>query len=141
MIHIRRAGRCIFWVSLLLEMQTVTRVLETSMLAVCTAKFGRLNGNKSLLQESLKLYIRELCELRRALQNSWLIYKDETLAACMALCMYEVMECPQMSGVGYIAHSHEVWRLLQFQGVAAHTDGLGHALFLAFRLHGARMSP
>jgi hypothetical protein len=140
MLNVSRVGRCIFWVPLLLEMPNVPRALEISMLAVCTAKVGRLNGDQALVQESLRLYIRGICELQKALWNPQLMYKDETLAACMALCIYEVLECPQRSGVAYVAHSNGALRLLQLRGAGAHTQGLGHALFLAFRLHGVRGS-
>lgn len=84
---------------------TVTTALECAILAVSTAKLGRLDDNEVLIRESLKFYVQGLWELQKALWNPKLMYKDETLAACMALIMYEVVECPDKSLDGWASRT------------------------------------
>jgi Fungal specific transcription factor domain len=136
MLNGSRTARGKIWLLLLPEMPTLTVALETSILAVCTARIGRLNADQVLLQEGLRLYTRGLCELQKALWNPKLMYREETLAACMALTMYELQECPAKSGGGYVTHNAGAMKLIQLRGAGAHTEGLAHLIFLAFRLHG-----
>jgi len=123
------------WHLLLLEMPTMTRALETSILAVCLSRLGRMKDDQDILIESLRLYTLGLSDLQRALWDAKLMYVEETLAACMALTMYAVLECPGKSGRGYVSHQHGAWRLLQLRGAKAHTSGLGHLIFCAIRTH------
>jgi hypothetical protein len=113
----------------------MTRALETSILAVCTSRLACLNDDKIILNESLRLYTLGLYNLQKAISDPELMYKEETLAACMALTMYEVLECPGKSGHGYNSHQHGSIRLLQLRGARAHTSGLGHLIFFAMRTH------
>jgi hypothetical protein len=82
----------------------------------------------------MKLYGQGLRELQHALWSPKLMYKDETLAACMALAMYEVVECPAQSRGGWVTHSNGCARLIQLRGAEAHTSNLGHHLFLSSRI-------
>lgn len=124
------------WICAIAELPTLTPALEATILSVCTARLGRLKNDQSLIQESLKLYTQGLSELQRALKNPKLMYSDETLAACMSLTMYEVTECPSKTGYGYIYHHMGCARLIELRGAEAHNKGLGHQVFLAFRIHG-----
>jgi hypothetical protein len=71
-----------------------TKALEASILAIATAKLGRVSENEVLIHESLKFYVNGLLELQKALCDPKLMYKDDTLAACMALITYDIAECP-----------------------------------------------
>ncbi|KAJ9365595.1 transcriptional regulator family: Fungal Specific TF [Paecilomyces variotii] len=82
------------WLALIPELASPTEALETSTLALATSKLGRLNNDPILTRESLRLYTSALRQLQKALWDPGLMYRDETLAACMALAMYEMMECP-----------------------------------------------
>ena len=124
------------WLLFLPELPKPTVALETSMLAVSTAKLGRMYGHPALVRESLKFYSQGLVELQKALYNPYLMYKDETLAACMALAMYEILECPGATKFGYVSHQNGCERLVQLRGAQAHSSGLGHQLFRTFRMMG-----
>ena len=100
-----------------------------------------MKDDQGLLQESFILYTRGLYELQKALWAKNLMYKDETLAACMALSMYEVMECPSKTGVAYVTHHKGCQTLLQLRGPHAHASGLAHQVFIAFRLQGVSDHP
>jgi hypothetical protein len=126
------------WLILVTELPELTTALDTSVLAMCTAKIGRLNNDPVLVKASLKLYVQGLWELQMALWDPKLMYKDETLAACMALWMYEVMECPAKTVTGWISHFDGCQRLVQLRGAEAHSTALGHRVFLAFRTTAVR---
>jgi hypothetical protein len=121
------------WLVLVAELPELTTALETSVLAMSTAKLGRMNNDPGLVKASLKSYVQGLWELQKALWDPSLMYRDETLAACMALWMYEVMECPAGSVSGWISHFDGCQRLVQLRGAKAHSSVLGHQVFLAFR--------
>lgn len=111
-----------------------TTALESSILAVCTAKLGRLHNNEVLLHESLKFYVKGLWELQKALWDPKLMYRDETLASCMALIMYEVVECPDQNINGWINHAKGCAKLFELKGPNSYGSNFGHRLFLSFRL-------
>lgn len=121
------------WLLMLADLPTFTKALETSILAVCTAKLGRLQNIPILVKESNRLYGQGLWELQKALWDPRLMYKDETLAACMALSMYEIIECPAENQYGWLSHSGGCSRLVRLRGPEAHHTALGHNLFRSCR--------
>ena len=126
------------WLVLLAELPTSTKALEISTLALCTAKVGRENNDAVLVKESLSLYTQGLREMQKALWNFDLMYKDETLGACMALAMYELFECPAENRRAYASHQDGCAKLVQLRGAEAHGSGLAHQIFLSFRRQSVR---
>jgi hypothetical protein len=116
-----------------------TPALEVSMMALCLAKLGDLHHDEGLTYESLKLYRRALHELQLALWDPALMLDDQTLTACVALGMYEMSQCPNRSKNGYVSHTLGCRRLVQIRGPEAHMDGLGHAVFIHFRIQEVRI--
>ena len=129
------------WFLLVPTLPSITRALEVTTMAVCTAKLGRLNRNQAMISDSLRFYTQGLSEVQKALWDPALMYSDETLAASMALAMYELTECPAASKVGYISHHKGCVRLVQLRGPEAHTSGLAHQVFLTFRIQAVSPSP
>ncbi|KPI41419.1 uncharacterized protein AB675_9127 [Cyphellophora attinorum] len=84
-------------------------------------------------QQSLSAYTTGLWHLQRALWSPAEMYEDTTLAACLVLALYELLECPAGSRVGYLAHQNGAARLVQLRGPAAHREAFAHSLFVAFR--------
>jgi hypothetical protein len=78
------------WLTMLPFTPLRSAALETSVLAVSTAKVGRMNNDPVLLQQGFKLYTQGLRELQRALWDPKLMYMDETVAACIALILVRV---------------------------------------------------
>ncbi|KAJ9612614.1 hypothetical protein H2200_004211 [Cladophialophora chaetospira] len=105
-------------------------------MALCVAKIGDLCGDEGLTYESLKLYQRSLRQLQLALWDPELMLDDQTLTACLALGMYEMSQCPNRSKQGYVSHTLGCRRLVELRGPEAHMDGLGHAVFIHFRVQG-----
>lgn len=58
---------------------------------------------------------------------------DETFGACLALIIYEALECPDRSQRGYDVHIDGCSRLVKLRGARMHQDGAAHNLFRAFR--------
>ena len=124
------------WLIQLPYLPDLTPALDVSMMALCVAKLGELHHDDALIYESLKLYRRALCQLQLALWDPDLMLSDQTLTACIALGMYEMSQCPNRTNHGYISHTLGCQRLVQLRGPEAHVDGLGHAVFVHFRISG-----
>lgn len=124
------------WLISLLEVPMNTKALETSSLALSTAALGRVYDDQSLIQESVKLYCRSLSELQKALSTPRLALEDETLATCLTLSVYELMECPAQGTQAYASHCKGLLALVRCRGPHAHASGFGRQLFLATRLQG-----
>ena len=122
------------WMVQVMESTMRTKALETSMLSLCTAKLGRLHNDPVLLNASLKCYTRALWELQKALWDPDLMYHDETLAACMTLSMYELLECPAQTHNGWARHFDGCERLVQLRGPEAHSSAMAHEIFIPFRV-------
>ncbi|KAH8659327.1 hypothetical protein BGZ60DRAFT_415048 [Tricladium varicosporioides] len=120
------------WFSMVSTLPEITTALESSILSICIAKLGRVNNDPHLVRESLKFYTQGLWELQKALWDEKLMYKDETAAACMALIIYEVLECPEKSLKGCVSHMKGCNRLFELRGPRAYGKEFGHQLFVAF---------
>ncbi|KAF8861152.1 hypothetical protein BDZ45DRAFT_288467 [Acephala macrosclerotiorum] len=121
------------WLSLLPSHPHFTSALEASSLAVCTAHLGHLHSSPTLIHESLKFYIQALWELQKALWNEKQMYRDETLAACMLLIMYEVTECPGRTITAWQGHMKGCAKLFKSRGPESYCDEFSHRLFSSFR--------
>ncbi|KAJ6108443.1 hypothetical protein N7523_009766, partial [Penicillium sp. IBT 18751x] len=116
------------------EPATKSDVLETSSVFVAASFIGRESQNLALIKMSLSLYTRGLRQLQRALHDPRLMREDETLAACMALNIYEAVECPGSETGAYFNHCHGITALRQARGAHAHVSGAGRLLFLGARI-------
>ncbi|KAK5041857.1 hypothetical protein LTR13_002524 [Exophiala sideris] len=114
----------------------MTSALEFSTMAMCLAKLSDVYSDQSLKYESLKLYNHGLHQLQKALWDPDLMLHDQTLAACIALATYEMSQCPGDSKNAYISHTRGCETLVRIRGPEAHTEGLGHQMFVHFRIQG-----
>lgn len=92
-----------------------------------------------LVKTSHTYYTQALRQLQRALHDPLLMRDDETLASCMALSLYEALECPTAGSEGYFKYCHGLLALVQARGVHAHASGAGHQLSLGLRFPGASL--
>jgi hypothetical protein len=121
------------WLAMLPSLPDFTTALEAAILAICTAKLGRVHNDSNLVRESLKFYIQAIWELQKALFDPKLMYKDGTLAACLLLIMYEVLECPDHTINAWTRHLKGCATLFESRGPKAYASEFGHQLFLSFR--------
>lgn len=126
------------WLPLLSELPTtmISDPLELSSIALAASMIGREHQDLSLINLGLKSYTQGLNQLRKALHHPILMKEDSTLAACMALNLYETIECPSKGSSGYFSHCDGLLALVQARGVERHSAGAGHRLFLGIRVPG-----
>lgn len=117
------------------DIPDLSPALESSLLAVCLARLGRMNGQLDLCCGSLSLYSDSLRHLRKAIANPATQCDDQTLAACTILTMYELTECPGLNIQGYFTHINGAMRLLRLRGASGHSSGFAHSLFHSLRMH------
>lgn len=129
------------WIPTLQNFATSTAQLKASPLACCAAWLARGDAanNPSLIDFSRHLYAQGLSEVRTALRRPGAILEDETLGACLALAVFEVIQCPDKCRAAYAWHRRASVNLLQMRGAKVHREGVGHELFLALRLHGVSL--
>ena len=82
------------WPQLVFDFPTEGLALEAAMAAISLSVVGNATKNPALSIEGSKKYGQALWELQKALWDKHLMYKDETLAACNALILYEVCPLP-----------------------------------------------
>lgn len=121
------------WLALVPEISMPTKALEVSTTALCMVSIGRRNEDLVLVQQSLSLYVQALREIQIALWDPHSMHKDDTLGACMALAMYELLGCPDASRRAYVSHQDGMAKLVELRGPEAYTSGFGHQIFLGFR--------
>ena len=124
------------WITLLATLSSKVKALEVSSAAVSASAIGRKFQDTALIKESHNLYIKGLRLLQHALRDPNFVQDDGTLAACMALSLYEAMECPSGGSGAYFSHCEGILALVQARGVEAHSEGAGHILFLGVRIPG-----
>jgi hypothetical protein len=122
------------WLTTLPTLSDSSKALEASLLAIATAKLGRVSENGVLLHESLKFYGNGMWELQQALWNPKSMYKDDTLAACFAMVTYEVIECTNKTLTAFNAHMTGCAKMFELRGPDAYTSDFSYELFLAFRV-------
>lgn len=74
-------------------------------LACYLAYIGRKDGRSYFVSASRQLYAKGLAEVQRAINCAATAMRDETLAACFALGMYEAIERPDESARAYQNHN------------------------------------
>ncbi|KAJ5157493.1 C6 zinc finger domain-containing protein [Penicillium canariense] len=130
------SSACRSWIAVLAELPTEVKALEASSAAVAALAIGHRFQNPALIRGSHNLYTQGLQQLQCALRNRHLVRDDGTLAACMALSLYEALECPSGGSDEYFSHCEGLLALVQARGVNAHSSGAGHELFLGVRIPG-----
>ena len=128
------------WMGSVSQLPDQPPALTTAMLAISLSQIGKLNHDEYLGKESLKHYTIGLKELQKALYDPSQMNTDETLAACLLLSMYELLECPAGDKSAYATHNKGCARLMQVRGPKAFRKGLAHSLFLAIRPQCVRLA-
>jgi hypothetical protein len=128
------------WLLQLPELLMRIPALEASISAISASILGRMHDDQYLVNESLKLYTIGLRELQKALWNPKSMYDDETLASCLCLSLYEIVECPGDGSQAYYNHLKGCMRLVEARGIDRHLSGIAHELFLGFRAQGVSFS-
>jgi len=128
------------WMARIMNLPELTLSLEDSLLAACAARLGRQLDRLDLVREGQRLYAKGLSAMRRDVNRTSTRANEQNLAACLALMLYEISECPGNSPDGYMVHYQGAMELMRIRGPAAHQSGLAHSAFQLLRLHSVRMT-
>ncbi|KIW09949.1 hypothetical protein PV08_11725 [Exophiala spinifera] len=107
--------------------------LDSAILALSLVCLGRKHGDERLRREGTANYGRALHRLQDILSRGNLLFEEQTLASCMALSTFELLEVSGHNTGGWASHIEGIARLIQLRGPELHVSGLSHRLFLDFR--------
>lgn len=124
------------WAKVITTLASSPDFADAPLLAFYVAWRAREVGDPVLQEVGRQLYVRGLAYMRWALRDSRTALKDATLASCLALLTYEVLECPDGSNEAYLSHADGCQRLLRLRGPERHQEGVGHQIFVSFRILG-----
>ncbi|KAJ5900464.1 uncharacterized protein N7473_004534 [Penicillium subrubescens] len=109
---------------------TFPPALVWSLRALMTLLMGASQGNKQAILCARHMYGRGIQNLASLLQSPAAL-ADETLAAAMLLGGYEVLD--GNSHRSWIVHARGIAHLMRARGSAAHQQGMGRAMLMAWR--------
>jgi hypothetical protein len=126
------------WIHSVASLTAHPPVLAEAITAITLSKLATEQGLSvekcsSARKASLEHYTSGIWELQKALWDPAQMCCDETLAACLLLAAYELVECPAGDRIGYLCHQDGAARLVQLRGPDAHIHGFGHVTFTMFR--------
>ncbi|KAL4898029.1 hypothetical protein BDV59DRAFT_53930 [Aspergillus ambiguus] len=98
--------------------------------ALIAFQMGTLQGNEQAIFCARHMYGRGLRHLRALLQTPAAL-SDESLASCILLGGYEILD--GSSERSWISHTHGIRHIMNARGPAAHKSGVGRTLMLSFR--------
>ncbi|KAG9228330.1 hypothetical protein BJ875DRAFT_477767 [Amylocarpus encephaloides] len=107
--------------------------LPLAITALSLVGLGRKYQNMELQNEGMAVYGQALEGIQGMLLNDDLICEEQTLASCMTLLVFEVLETPGSNVRGWISHIQGLSQLLQLRGPGLHISESSHRLFLGFR--------
>jgi len=123
------------WLLQLRDVDMRSPALKTSTAAFFAARVARINNDRNLAHQSRSMYVDGLRQLQDAMASPRTRLSDETLAACMALSLYELTGSEGGTPGAYMAHMRGAMMLLELRGPDASASPLGHSLFLDLRVH------
>lgn len=121
------------WLTELKGESIASKALETAVAACASVQVGQDKGDMKLISQGREIYQASLQHMRAALANSELRSTDATLAACMALSLYELFANRMGDDCMYEAHAKGAMALLQMRGPDSLQSPLAHSIFLGLR--------
>ncbi|KAH8660227.1 hypothetical protein BX600DRAFT_513850 [Xylariales sp. PMI_506] len=121
------------WLFQMQEGSIQSPALEASIAAFSAARIGRIYNDPDLVHQSRSVYMSCLERLRYALSNPQTRLSEETLAACVALSLYELTEATPGGENAFAMHQRGAMSLLELRGASACASPLSHDIFLGLR--------
>lgn len=109
---------------------TFSPALVWSVRALVALLFGASHGDRQAIMCARHMYSRGIRHLAFVLQSPAAL-ADETLAAAILLGGYEVLD--GSSGRSWIVHARGIAQLMRARGPAAHEQGMGRTMLMAWR--------
>jgi hypothetical protein len=92
------------WLLQLHDVVIHSPALDSTISAFFAVQVARMNNNVNLVHQSRSMHVDGLKHFQQAPTHPQDRLSDETLAACMALSMYELTECPPGTQSAYMTH-------------------------------------
>ena len=109
---------------------TFSPALVWSVRALVALLFGASHGDRQAIMCARHMYSQGIKHLAFRLQSPAAL-ADETLAAAILLGGYEVLD--GSSGRSWIVHARGIAQLMRARGPAAHEQGMGRTMLMAWR--------
>lgn len=129
----KTGGGFLFWSSLSWMQYLCTSIndsisLRDSGIAVAIASLARGQGDEVLLRNADAFYLQALGALHKDLCNTKNHLCDATLHACQAINLYQFTG-HNHTMAEWTSHAKGLAQILRLRGPAAHTSGVGQAIF------------
>jgi len=85
------------------------------------------------LKQGVAVYGKALEEVQGMLSTERVLFQEHTLASCMTLSIFEVLETSRDNVYGWNSHVEGPSRLFQLRGAERHIAESNHRLFYGFR--------
>ena len=121
------------WMETVCDMQGPNKSLDLAMTALSMVRLGRKHNDEKLKQEGMAVYGKALDEVQGMLSTETLLFQEHTLASCMTLSIFKVLETSGDNVCGWISHVEGLSKLFQHRGPENHVAESGHRLFLGSR--------
>lgn len=120
------------WLAVVPELARIDPHLRNVATAFCLAQLGHQMNSQALMKSSLDSYIEGLSQIRKSLYDPACVNNDQLMASCLLCAMYEVL----MGSDDWDRHCNGCGTLMEARGTSKAVWGLGHSMFVAFRLMG-----
>ena len=123
----------ITWVIHLPSLRGRSPTLDAAILALSTASLSRDQADPVMLRNSTIAYGKALAKLQRDLYSPKRWDQIETLVACLALILYQVMgEYPGKED--WMSHVKGISELVRLRGPKSYSSGIDHVVFRGCRI-------
>ncbi|KPI36678.1 uncharacterized protein AB675_10024 [Cyphellophora attinorum] len=119
------------WFKRLPPLTGTNKLLDSAVRAVSLAHMGRLQGNRSILEESRPWYGSTLRQLNSAIADGTAGMAPETLAATILLSFYEMFA--SNSNASWVQHAGGAGALMRIRGPDVHRFGFDREMYIAYR--------
>ncbi|KAJ5761998.1 uncharacterized protein N7511_005380 [Penicillium nucicola] len=119
------------WISALFKQDGEKSLSGSSLRALATVYFAKVNKQPQLMRRGASFYSQALSRLRVQLENSDLAISDDVIVAVICLGFYESVTFTQPGA--WLAHYKGLAKLTAVRGPYRHQEGVGFALLPTIR--------
>ncbi|KAJ5370292.1 uncharacterized protein N7496_006384, partial [Penicillium cataractarum] len=128
----KTSPRASSWIELLFQRTEDEAALSfTSVSALATTYFAKVNRNGDLMRKGAGFYSRALRTLRSNLEDSTLALEDDLVVAVICMAIYEMITFTQPTG--WLHHYKGLARLTAMRGPHRHQSGVASAILPTLR--------
>jgi hypothetical protein len=119
------------WLSAVSNMPNQSTMVKQSLQSLSAAFFGKMHGQRDIVQKGAMLYGKALAGLNKTLRDTNEAWSLDALVATVSLGIYE-MVC-STTPLAWLHHAGGMARLIDLRGPKRHKCGLERVMFLTNR--------